>query len=386
MRKIRLFTPGPCQVPEEALLEMARPFEHHRTAWFKQLLRECTDKLRQVLLTRGEVLILTGSGTAAAEAAIVGCNPPGSRMLTIEGGKFGERWGLVGQQFGIDTVRHEIEWGTAVDPQVIDDYLRRDPKIRTVVVVHSETSTATCCDLEAIGRVCRAHDRLLLADCITSAGCLPLRPDDWGVDVVIAGSQKAFMLPPGLAFVALSPRAAEVIRSHAHAPSFYLNLNHAREALAKDDTPWTPAHVLIRGLRVTLDLLLEEGMENVWRRVAAMAAATRSAAGALGLKLYSRSPSDSVTALWVPEGIEEGRLRKLLREQFGVHLAGGQGPLTGRIIRISHMGYVDALDTVGVIAALEHALLQLGAPVRPGDGVAAAQRVLAERLGSAASR
>ena len=380
MKKIRLFTPGPCMVPEEALLEMARPFEHHRTAWFKDLMKDCTAKLQKVLCTQSEVLILTGSGTAAAEGAIVGCNPAGSKVLTIEGGKFGERWGQICEQFDIPVLRHKVEWGTAVTPEAVAALLKQDPAITTVIVVHSETSTATAADLEGIGRVTNAAGKLLIADCITSAGALPLKPDEWGVDVVITGSQKALMLPPGLGFVSVSPRAWKVIEANKGQHAFYVNLNKARKSAKDSDTPFTPAHLLVRGLKVTLDMLLAEGMENCWKRVAALAAATRAAGEAVGMAVYSQRPSDSVTALRVPEGVVEKDFRKQLRERFGIHLAGGQDQLEGKIVRMSHMGFVDSVDTLGAISAIEQTLHRLGHRFTLGAGVAAATRVFAERL------
>jgi aspartate aminotransferase-like enzyme len=379
MKKIRLFTPGPCMVPEEALLEMARPFEHHRTQWFKDLFAECAAKLKTVFNTQNDVLILTGSGTAAAEGAIVGACPPGSKLLNISGGKFGERWTKVAAQFGIDHIDHKVEWGHAVDPAVIEKYLKDDPKITAVMVVHSETSTATACDLQAIAGICRKYDKLLLADCITSAAALPLKPDEWGVDVVITGSQKALMLPPGLGFVSVSDRAWKVIESNKSQHAFYNNLNAARKGHAKGDTPYTPAHLLIRGLRVTLNLLIEEGMENVWKRVATLANATRAAARAMNVEIYSKRPSDSVTALVVPPGIVEKDLRKKLRERFGVHAAGGQDQIEGKVIRLSHMGFMDQLDMLGGIAALEQVLFEMGHKFELGAGTAAAVKVFAER-------
>jgi aspartate aminotransferase-like enzyme len=380
MKKIRLFTPGPCAVPEEVLLEMARPFEHHRTDWFKGYLREATEKLRLLLQTRNEVLIVTGSGTAAAEAAIVGCAAPGTKLLTLENGKFGQRWGEVAQQHGIAVVRHPVDWGAAPDARLVEDLLRKDPAITAVMVVHSETSTATKCDLEAIGRVTDAAGKLLLADCITSAGCLPLRPDDWHVDVVVTGSQKALLLPPGLGVLAVSPRAWERIEANKAQHAYYLNLNKARKSALEFDTPFTPAHLLVRGLVRALDLLLEEGLENVWNRVAAMAAATRAAGQALGLKVFSQSPSDSVTALVPPGGISVKDIRNDLEQRFGIQSAGGQDQLKGKIFRLGHMGYVDAMDSVLAIAALEQSLYKLGHRFELGAGVTAAQRVLAERL------
>jgi len=380
MKKIRLFTPGPCAVPEEVLLEMARPFEHHRTDWFKGYMGQCREKLRRVMCTRNEVLIITGSGTAAAEGVIIGCNPPGSKLLTIEGGKFGERWGEIAQQFGINVVRHKVEWGTAIEPKALADLLKKDPAITAVMVVHSETSTATACDLAAIGEITNKHGKLLLADCITSAGCLPLRPDDWHVDAVIAGAQKALMIPPGLGFAALSERALKVAQENKGQHAYYLNLVKANKMAQESDTPFTPAHLLIRGLNKALDILLEEGMESVWKRIAAMAEATRAAGVAIGLPVFSKRPSDSVTAFNVPPGITVKDIRNALQERYGIQSAGGQDQLKGKIIRLGHMGWVDEMDTVLAIAALEQVLYKLGHKFPLGAGVTAAQKTLAERL------
>ncbi|MBU0638182.1 MAG: alanine--glyoxylate aminotransferase family protein [Planctomycetes bacterium] len=380
MKKIRLYTPGPCAVPEEVLLEMARPFEHHRTPWFKDFMKQCQRKLKEVLQTKNEVLIITGSGTAAAEGAIVGCNPPGSKMLTIEGGKFGQRWGEIAEQFGIDVIRHEVEWGSAVAPQVVADYLKKDPKITAVMLTHSETSTATLCDLEAIGKITQAAGRLLLVDAITSAGCVPLKPDEWGVDVVVTGAQKALMIPPGLGFVSLSERAWQVVANNKSQHAYYLNLIKAYQKGLENDTPFTPAHVLIRGLSKALDILLEDGMEAVWKRIAAMAAATRAAGEAINLVVFSKRPSDSVTAFRAPEGVKVSDIRDGLQSRYGIQSAGGQDHLKGKIFRIGHMGYVDEMDTVLVIAALEQVLHKLGHKFELGAGVTAAQKILAERI------
>lgn len=380
MKKFRLFTPGPCAVPEEVLLEMARPFHHHRTDWFKGYMKDATKKLQEVLQTENEVIIITGSGTAAAEAAIVGCNGAGSRLLTLEAGKFGERWGEIAQQFGIDVVRQKIDWGSAPTAELVDDCLKKDAKITGVMVVHSETSTATACDLKAIAEVCRKHDKLLMADCITSAGALPLKPDKWGVDVVITGAQKSLMLPPGLGFLGLSERACAAIEANKSQHAYYLNLNKARKMAAEHDTPFTPAHLLIRGLVRALDILLEEGMESVWKRVAAMAAATRAAGEAIGLKVFSKSPSDSVTALCPPDGIKVKELREELEKRYGIESAGGQDQLKGKIFRLGHMGYVDEMDTLLAIGALEQCLYKMGHKFSLGAGVTAAQKVFAERL------
>ncbi len=380
MKKFRLFTPGPCAVPEEVLIEMARPFHHHRTDWFKGYMKQATEKLQQVLCTKHDVIIITGSGTAAAEAGIVGCNPPGAKLLTLEGGKFGERWGEIAQQYGINVIRHKVEWGTAPTAEMVADFLKKDPAITAVMVVHSETSTATACDLKAIGKVTNGAGKLLLADCITSAGALPLKPDEWGVDIAITGAQKSLMLPPGLGFLGVSDRAWAVIENNKTQHAYYLNLVKARKMAKENDTPFTPAHLLIRGLVKALDILLEDGIESVWKRVAAMAAGTRAAGEAIELKVFSKSPSDSVTALCPPAGITVKDLRNELEKRYGIESAGGQDQLKGKILRLGHMGYVDEMDTLLAIGALEQCLYKLGHKFNIGAGVTAAQKVFAERL------
>jgi aspartate aminotransferase-like enzyme len=310
----------------------------------------------------------------------VGCNPPGSKLLTMEAGKFGERWGEIAQQYGINVIRQKVEWGTAPTAEMVADFLKKDPAITAVMVVHSETSTATACDLKAIGKVTSGAGKLLLADCITSAGALPLKPDEWGVDVAITGAQKSLMLPPGLGFLAVSDRAWGVIENNKGQHAYYLNLTKARKMAKENDTPFTPAHLLIRGLVKALEILLEEGIENVWKRVAAMAAGTRAAGEAIGLKVFSKSPSDSVTALCPPAGIAVKDLRNELEKRYGIESAGGQDQLKGKIFRIGHMGYIDDMDTLLAIGALEQCLYKLGHKFNIGAGVTAAQKVFAERL------
>lgn len=379
MKKFRLFTPGPCAVPEEVLIEMSRPFHHHRTDWFKTYMKAASEKLQQVLCTKHDIITITGSGTAAAEAVIVGINGPGSKLLTIEAGKFGERWGEIAQQFGIPVTRHKVEWGDAATAEQVAGLLKADPAITAVMVVHSETSTATKCDLQGIAKVCQQAGKLVIADCITSAGAMPLKPDEWGVDVVITGSQKALMVPPGLGYLAIGPKAWAAIEANKTQHAYYLNLNKAHKAAAEHDTPFTPAHLLVRGVVKALDILLEEGMEKVWKRVAAMAAATRAAGEAIGLPTFSKAPSDSVTALRPPAGITVKDIRNDLEERYGIESAGGQDQLKGKIFRLGHMGYVDEMDTLLAIGAIEQVLYKRGHKFDLGAGVTAAQKIFAER-------
>jgi len=373
MIKQRLFTPGPTDVPAEVLNEMARPIFHHRTERFRQMLGDVNQGLQELLMTEHDVLTITGSGTAAVEAAMVCACPRDKKVLISNGGKFGERWVKVGQAYGLDVDEVSLEWGTALQPETVKEKLA-DGDYGAVVTVHSETSTATACDLEAIGKVVAETDAILIADCISSAVALPIKTDAWGIDIVAVGSQKALMLPPGLGLLAVSDKAWQRIDGITP-PAFYLDLRAYRKALAKNDTPYTPALTLIRGLKVAVDMLTAIGTETLWRRTALLAAATRAAAGALGLKVFSRQPSDSVTALLYPEGVDDD-FRTRLQSEYGCSVAGGQESLKGKLFRVSHMGYVDPLDTIGLIAAIEYTLSDMGIDVPLGAGVAEAARVL----------
>jgi aspartate aminotransferase-like enzyme len=379
MKKIRLFTPGPTMVPEEVLLEMARPMEHHRTSIYKEWVKEAHGLLQYLFQTKATCVTLAGSGTAAAEAAIVGCCPPGHKALVIDNGKFAERWWKVCAAFGIAHTRLPIEWGRGAKAADITKALDADPKIDTVIVVHSETSTTALSDIAGISRVTRERGAILIVDGITAVGAIPCKMDEWGVDAYLTGSQKALMLPPGLAFVAVSDRAWERIES-GKMPMLYNDLKAYRKSLAEWDVPYTPAVSLVRGLLWVLRGIKERGLESIWTETAMLARGTRAAAEALGLGVFPADPVDSVTAMVVPQGVDEGALRKTMRGKYGFQIAGGQGDLKGKIVRFSHMGYVDAFDTLAVISALEMTLLGQGYKLRLGAGVSAAQAVFAEAM------
>lgn len=373
MIKSRLFTPGPTDVPPEVLIEMARPIFHHRTERFRSMFAEVNAGLKKILMTDSDVITIAGSGTAGMEAAIACTVPRGRKVLAANGGKFGERWVKVARVYGLDVDEVVLDWGTALQPELVREKLATG-EYGAVITVYSETSTATVCDLRAIAEVVAETDAILLADCITALGALPLKMDAWQVDVVAGGSQKAFMLPPGLATVALSDKAwanADAI----DAPGFYLDLKAYRKSLAKDDTPYTGAVSLIRGLKVAVDTINEIGIEKVWARTAILAKAMRTAAEALGMKVFSQQPSDSVTGILFPEGVGD-EFRKKLQAKYGASVAGGQNELKGKLMRINHMGYVDPLETIGLVAAIEYTLADCGAEVEIGKGVAAAAQVL----------
>ncbi|MDY7009649.1 MAG: alanine--glyoxylate aminotransferase family protein [Planctomycetota bacterium] len=374
MIKQRLFTPGPTEVPPEVLIEMARPMVHHRTEQFRKIFAEVTAGLKKLLMTDSDVLTLAGSGTAGMESAIACACPRDKKVLVANGGKFGQRWVKIAKVYGLHVDEVQLEWGAALQPGTVAEKLAGGD-YGAVITVHSETSTATACDLKAIGKVVADSDAILIADCITSAGTLPLRTDEWGIDIVGSGSQKALMLPPGLAFVAVSEKAWKNIDAITP-PAFYLDLKAYRKSLAKNDTPYTAAVSLIRGLKVALEMIDEIGIETVWARTAKLASATRAAADALGMKVFSSQPSDSVTCLLLPDGVTDKQFRPALRDKYGCSVAGGQEALAGKAIRISHMGYVEPLETIGLIAAIEYTLSDCGADVKIGAGVTAATKVL----------
>ncbi len=376
MNRMRLFTPGPTSVPEEVLLEMARPVFHHRTQEYKTLFAAVNKLLQQVMQTANPVVTIAGSGTAAYECAMINTIPQGGKVLCLSNGKFAERWVTIAKRNKCQITELKAEYGHAVPPEQVADALSKG-SFDAVTLCHSETSACTVNDLEAIAAHVRKTDAILIADGITSVGALPVKPDQWGVDILVTGSQKALMLPPGLAFLSVSEKARKKVESVTQ-PNLYLSLPHYLKSIAENDVPWTPAVTLVRGLHKSLELITQEGMENVWKRTAAFARATRAAATAMGLKVFSSNPSDSVTGIHYPAGFDDKTFRGALRKQFNIHIAAGQGSMEGKIFRLSHMGYVDAFDTLGVISAIEIVLKQQGHSFTFGAGVAAAHQELAK--------
>ena len=376
MNRMRLFTPGPTSVPEEVLLEMARPVFHHRTQDYKTMFAAVNKLLGQLFQTANPVVTISGSGTAGYECAMINMVPQGGKVLCLSNGKFAERWVTIAKRNKCRITELKVEYGHAVAPEQVAEALSKDT-FDAVTLCHSETSACTVNDLQAIAGHVRKTDAILIADGITSVGAIPVKPDEWGVDIVVTGSQKALMLPPGLAFLSVSEKARKKMESVTQ-PNLYLSLPHYLKSLAENDVPWTPAVTLVRGLHKSLELIMREGMENVWKRTAAFARATRSAAAAMGLRVFSSHPSDSVTGIHYPAGFDDKTFRGALRNQFNIHIAAGQGSMEGKIFRLSHMGYVDAFDTLGVISALEVVLKQQGYSFTFGAGVAAAHQELSK--------
>jgi aspartate aminotransferase-like enzyme len=360
------------------LAAMSQPILHHRTPQFSEIFAEVERGLQGIFQTAEDVLILAASGTGAMEGAVTNLLSPGDEAVVINGGKFGERWTKICAAYGVAVHEVAVEWGDAVEPASVSRALDQHPAAKALFVQASETSTTALHPVEEIAALTRARDTLLVVDGITAVGVLDLPMDRWGVDVLITGSQKALMLPPGLAFVALSARAWEAAR-RARLPRFYFDFARERKNLADRTTAWTPAISLIVGLQVALRAILAEGLPQVFARHARLAAATRAGVTALGLKLLApRAPSPAATGLWVPEGVDGAKLVRYLRDQMGITVAGGQDRLKGRIARIAHLGYAEPFDVVVGIAALEMALARFGHRVTFGQGTGAAEAVLAE--------
>jgi aspartate aminotransferase-like enzyme len=381
MHKRYLFTPGPTSVPPEILLELAKPVLHHREPEFISLLAEVRQGLKYLFQTAGEVIILAASGTGAMEAAIANLFAAGQRALVVSGGKFGERWAEICRAYGVEVTALEVPWGEAVDPAAVRAALARDPSIGGVCVQACETSTGVAHDIQALAAVVRQHPQaLLIVDAVSALGAVELPMDAWGVDAVVAGSQKALMLPPGLAFVALSEKAWQRA-GQATLPRYYFDLPKIRRELEQDDHPYTLPTSLVVALREALQRIRAEGLERIVRRHRRLAEATRAAMRALGLSLLPRtSPSDALTVVRVPEGIDGARLPRAFQEQFNITIVGGQDRLRGQVFRLAHLGYVDTFDVVTMVAAVELVLHRLGYPLELGAGVRAAQEVLAKPL------
>ncbi|MBU4376327.1 MAG: alanine--glyoxylate aminotransferase family protein [Candidatus Omnitrophica bacterium] len=376
MKKTYVMAPGPTMVPEEVLLEMAKPMIHHRTSQYKDIFKKANDGLKYVLKTTNDVFTLTSSGTGAMETAVVNLLSKDDTVIVVRGGKFGERFGEICQAYGVKVIPIDVDWSRAVDPELVKKALAENKNAKAVFATLCETSAGTRPDIEALGKIVAATDAVLVIDAISGLGADNLETDKWNVDVVCSGSQKGLMLPPGLAFISMSKKAMAMV-AKSNLPKFYFSIKEYKKALDKDDVPWTPAISLVRGLCKVIDIMKEEGIDNIIARHARLANATREAVKAMGLKLYSTSPSNAVTPVIVPEGIDGEALVKTMRTKYGVTIAGGQAELKGKAFRIAHLGYMVEFDTLTAIAALEIVLKEMGYKFTVGSGVAAAVKALA---------
>lgn len=377
--KLMLMIPGPTPVPEPVLLAMAKHPIGHRSADFSKVIAEVTYGLKWLHQTQNDVLILASSGTGAMEAGIINFLSPGDRVLVGSNGKFGERWAEICDVYGLNATRITAEWGKPLDAEQFRAELEADTEkqIKAVIVTHSETSAGVLNDVETINRYVKAHGQaLIMVDAVTSLGAINVPIDEWGLDVVASGSQKGYMLPPGLGFVAVSPKAWQAYKT-AKLPRYYLDLGKYRKEAAKNSHPFTPPVNMFYGLQVALQIMQKEGLDNIFARHQRQTHATRAAMKALNLPLFApdHAASPAITAV-APIGIDPEQVRSVIKKRFDIVLAGGQDHLKGKIFRVGHLGFVSDRDILTAIGALEATLQDLNYDFMPGAGVSAAAQVL----------
>ncbi|HOW42132.1 MAG TPA: alanine--glyoxylate aminotransferase family protein [Candidatus Omnitrophota bacterium] len=376
MKKNYLLTPGPTPLPPQVCESLSRPIIHHRTPQFQDILKEAHEGLKYVFQTKNEVFILTSSGTGGMESAVINFLSPGDNVIVVEAGKFGERWTEICNAYGINCEVIKVEWGKAVDPLVIAATLKAGKgTFKAVFTTLCETSTGVATDIKAIGQVVKDSEAILVVDAISGLGAIDLKADEWFCDVVVSGSQKGLMLPPGLGFISVGPKAWKLAES-SRCPKYYFNLKAAKKAYASTDTPWTPAIGLVIALNEAIRMMKTESLEKIFAWHNKMAQAVRAAVKALGLELFAPDAySDVVTAVKVPAGVDGEKLVKTMRDTYGVTIAGGQSEMKGKIFRFAHMGYIGEFDVITGISCLEKVLAQMGYKFEMGAGVAAAQKV-----------
>lgn len=375
MKKNYLLTPGPTPLPPQVCEVLARPIIHHRTPQFQAILKEAVEGLKYVFQTKSDVFILSSSGTGAMEAAVANLLSSGDTAITVEGGKFGERWTEIAQAYGVHTEVIKVDWFRAVKAEELKAKLKAT-KAKVVFTTLCETSTGVTTDIKSIAEVVKNTEAVLVVDAISGLGVIDLKTDEWAVDVVVSGSQKGLMLPPGLGFISISQKAWKLIEA-ASSPRYYFDLRAAKKAWAQADTPFTTPVSLVVALNAALKMLKEEGLENVFTKCRKMAESVRAAASALGLKLYADAScaSDAITAINVPFGLDGEKLVKTMRDIYGVTIAGGQAELKGKVFRIASMGYINEFDIILALSCLEKVLYQMGYKFELGAGVRAAQEV-----------
>ena len=374
-----LMIPGPTPIPPSVAAAITRPIIGHRSDDFAKFHESLVKKLQQVLQTENDVFILTNSGTGAMEAAIANTVNPGDKVLSLCTGNFGERFAKIAKAYNAVVDQVDFPWGSDVDLRVVEEKLAADPAIKVVLATHNETSTGVTNDIAGIAALVAKTPALLLVDGVSGVGAIEHKTDQWGVDILVTASQKAFMLPPGLSMITVSEKAWRVVNENK-SPRFYLSLPAAKKVYDKWNTAYTPSVSLFFGLDASLDMILEEGLDNVYARHALLAKATRAAAKALGLKLVAgeHCASNALTAIYSPEGVGADDIRGVLKKQYGITFAGGQDRLKGHIFRIAHMGFADKMDIIIAISALEMALAKMNYPINLGTGVRAAQEVFLE--------
>jgi len=376
VKKHKLFTPGPTSIPEEVLLEMAKPIMHHRTEEFLSIAKDVFEGLKYLFQTKNDVLIMASSGTGAMEASIVNLFSKGEKIIVINGGKFGERFAEIGKAYGLNVVDVKVEWGKTLKKEELEKIIEENKDAKGVFVNLCETSTATHFDVKGYGEiVSKFEDIILVVDAISSLGAIPCYMDEWKIDCLITGSQKAFMLPPGLSFISLSEKAWNKTKN-SDLPKYYFDLKKYRKTLEKFDFPFTIPVSLIVGLKKSIEIIKGYTLEKIWEEHKKRAEATRRAIISMGLSLLSSSPSDALTAILLPDGIDGDQIIKFIRKNYGISIAGGQDKLKGKIVRISHLGWQDEFDVLTAITALGIELEKFGYKVDIGKGIEKAKEVL----------
>lgn len=367
-------------IPERILLEMAKPIIHHRTTAFEKVLEKVRGQLKTVFQTKNEVILQASVGSGAMEAALTNCFSPGDKIIVVRSGKFGERWSEQGKAFGLKVIDLDVEWGQAVEIPKLQKLLDENPDTKGVLCQACETSTGVFHPVEEMGKICKVRPQtLLLIDAITAMGITDIRTDQWGLDVVVTGSQKAFMLPPGLAMISFSEKAWKAHET-ARLPRYYFNAKEELKMLLKNQTHFTPPISLIQGLSVALDMMHEETLPRLFARHKRLAQATREAMKAIGLELLAKSPSDSITAVCSPAKIDGEAVVKHMQKKYNMTIIGGQDRLKGKIFRLGHMGYCGDFDVIAMIAATEMTLKDLGHSFPFGKAVATASEVLHKHI------
>jgi serine---pyruvate transaminase len=377
IKKYYLLSPGPTPVPENVLAAAAEPIIHHRTPEFSKIFMETTEELKMVFGTKEDVFILTSSGTGAMEAAVVNTLSPGDKVLTVNAGKFGERWGNIGKAYGIAFKEIVVEWGKNYTKDQLEAELKANPGVKAVFCQLSETSTGAIFDIKGFGEVVAKTEAILVVDGISGTGATPCPMDEWNIDIMVSGSQKSFMIPPGLAYIAFGPKAWKLVET-AKCPKFYFDAKKAKKNLLDKTTPWTPAISLVIQQKKALDIIAGMGLEKLFAHHRILGDATRAGVKALGLELLSERPGNILTAVKTPAGVEGGKIVKTMQSKYMAYIAGAQDPMKGKFFRIAHLGYMGGFDIITALTALEMTLADLGYKFEPGASIKAAEPVLRE--------
>ena len=377
IKKYYLLSPGPTPIPDTVLSAAAEPIIHHRTPEFSEIFMKVTEGIKYVFGTKQDVFILTSSGSGAMETAVVNTLSPGDKMISINGGKFGERWGNIGKAYGVNVKEIVLEWGADFTKEQLAAELKANPGIKAVFTTLSETSSGAIYDIKGFGEVVSGTDAILVVDGISGVGAAPCPMDEWKVDVVVTGSQKSFMIPPGLAYIAFSQKAWKMVET-SKLPKFYFDAKKAKKNLEKKTTPWTPAISLIIQQKKALEIIKGMGLPKLFEHHRILGEATRAGVKAAGLELLAVNPGNILTAVKVPAGVDGVKLVKTMQSKYMAYIAGAQDPNKGKFFRIAHLGYMGGFDVITALSALEMTLLDLGYAFEPGAAVKAAQAVLKE--------